>query len=457
MVDKRALIQRIRPGQLIFLSFVTLILSGTILLMLPYSTTAGRINPVDALFTSTSAVCVTGLVVLDTGKDFTRFGQWVILALIQTGGLGIITFSTFFLQMLGKSISMRSHVSFHEAYAPRISREFRHLAALVLGTTLAIEAVGACVLFFSFRNSFPDSTASYYAIFHSVAAFCNAGFSTFSTNLAGFKSNVVVSLTIATLIVFGGIGFVVLREVAAKIIARLRGERPQLTLHTKLVLIVTAILITAGALAILVLENSRTLREVPWYLRWLPALFQSVTARTAGFNTVPIGSVTNATAFILIILMAIGASPGSTGGGVKTTAAGIYVALLYSRISGRTDVEIFRRTIPHEIVSKAFATVSAYILVAVMVTLLLQMTEVSYAAVSAVRGKFLELMFETFSALGTVGLSMGATPHLSSLGKVILSATMLAGRVGPLALALTVIGRERKGVYHYPEEPVMVG
>jgi trk system potassium uptake protein TrkH len=456
-VNNRTGVRRLRPQQVIFISFISVIVLGTIVLMLPFSTVTGRINPINALFTATSAVCVTGLVVLDTGKDFTRFGQWVILALIQIGGLGIITLSTFFLQMLGRGLSFRSHASLQELYTPRIGREFRHLAALVLGTTLLIEAIGAVSLFLSFRSLFPKSTAIYYSIFHSVSAFCNAGFSTFSNNFAGFTSNIAVSLTICALIILGGIGFVVFREVPPKLFARLKGERPQLTLHTKLVLIVTVILITVGTLAILLLENTQTFHDVPWYLRWLPAFFQSVTARTAGFNTVPIGSVTNATAFVLIVLMAIGASPGSTGGGVKTTAAGIYVALLHSRIRGRSDVEIFRRTVPVEIVSRVFATVSAYFLVAALVTFLLQITETHYVARDLARGKFLELMFETFSALGTVGLSMGSTPHLSALGKLILCVTMFAGRLGPLALALTVVGRERKGIFLYPEETIMVG
>ncbi len=349
------------PLRVSILAFALFILLGALVLMLPVSYTEKPVEFVDALFTSTSAACVTGLVVLDTGKDFSRFGQVVILLWIQIGGLGIMTMSTVFLLLAGKRPSLGSRTLVQDTFTFSGDRNLPSLLRDVILFTVLIEAVGAFLLLFRFLPGRSVGEALYISIFHSIAAFCNAGFSTFSNNLEGYVGDWLISLTICFLIVSGGIGFLVLHELKLKYLTR--GRTPsRLSLHSKLVLSTTTILIVAGTVLILLMEWGNTLGQLTFADRFLASFFQSVTPRTAGFNTVPMGSMANQTLFVIILLMFIGASSGSTGGGIKTGTLATLVALGLSRFRGQEQPQIFRRAITPGSVARAMSVVMIVLL-----------------------------------------------------------------------------------------------
>ena len=336
-------------------SFAAVILAGGLLLWFPFSATQDPLRFVDALFTSTSAVCVTGLVVVDTGKDLSTLGQVITMLLIQIGGLGIITFSTVFFVLMGRGISFKGQEIVQSTFLHTPRRDFMAIAKAVLSLTLITEAVGALFLLVRFSQDFPIGGAIYRSVYHSISAFNNAGFSLFSDNLMGYQGDLIVNLVIMGLIVHGGIGFIVQYEV----FGRLRRKQKKLSVHTKVVLISTTILIASGAFLFYLFERNHIIKDVPILTKFLTSLFQSVTPRTAGFNTVDIGALTNPTILLLIILMFIGASPGSTGGGVKTTSAALLVMLMWNRLKGSLEVNIFNRTIPREIVSRSVSVIFA--------------------------------------------------------------------------------------------------
>lgn len=445
--------RHLKPMRIFVSSFVGVILAGGVLLWFPFSGASGGLRFVDALFTSTSAVCVTGLVVVDTGKDLSLLGQVITLVLIQIGGLGIITFSTVFFVLMGRSIPFKEREIVQSTFLHTPRRDFTVIAKYVLLFAFTTELAGSLLLWLRFVWDFPPGRALYLAVYHAVSAFNNAGFSLFSDNLVTYQADALVNLTILMLIVHGGIGFIVQYELLAK----WRGTQKRLSLHTKVVLVTTAILIVAGALFFYLFERNHTLKGLPAGTKLLISLFQSVTPRTAGFNTVEIGMLTNATILLLIVLMFVGASPGSTGGGVKTTSAAVLALLVWNRLRGNEQVEVWRRTVPFDILNRTVSIVFASVVSVALIWSILLIAGGGTLPPERTRSLFVEYLFETVSAFGTVGLSMGVTPTLNDLQKGFLILMMLAGRVGPLTLAFSLAREAGKRRWSYAEEGVMVG
>jgi trk system potassium uptake protein TrkH len=448
---KTFLARHFSPTRIFVLSFAGVILTGGILLHFPFSGATEPLHFVDALFTSTSAVCVTGLVVVDTGKDFTTIGQVITLLLIQIGGLGIITFSTVFFILMGRGISFKGREIVQSTFLHTPTRNFIVILKSVLWFTFLAEACGTLFLFIRFSFDFPPGTAIYHALYHAVSAFNNAGFSLYSDSLINYQGDLIVNLTIMGLIVHGGIGFIVQYEV----LSCLRGLQKRLSTHTKIVLITTVILILSGACLFYLFERNHIIQDVPILTKILASFFQSITPRTAGFNTVDIGSLTNATILLMLVLMFIGASPGSTGGGVKTTSAALLVMLMWNRLKGNLDLNIFNRTIPREIISRTISIIFASAFSIAIITSVLLITGGGHPTES--RHFFVEYLFDTVSAFGTVGLSMGVTPRLNDIQKYALILMMFAGRVGPLTLAFSLSRSSAGKSITYAEEGVMVG
>lgn len=448
---------RLNPPQIIVISFLSAILVGTIFLSLPIAS-RGQLGPVDALFTATSAICVTGLVVKDTGSFFTPFGQLVILILVQMGGLGIMTFSTTFAILLGRKLSIRENVVIQRALDHHKIQGLRDLLKHILLVTFAIEAVGVGLLFLRWNhilNQRPLLTL-YHAIFHSVSAFCNAGFSLYRDSFIRYRSDTFTNLIMTTLIIAGGIGFVVLLDIPK--LKLWRKDRAlilsRVSLQSKLVLSLSALLIAIGMVTILVFEKDDIFAGMGLKERLLSAYFYSVTPRTAGFNTLPTEKLRRSTTFFTLGLMFIGASPGSTGGGIKTVTFGILAAAFVAMLKNRDRISIFRKTIPKEVFRKALMIFILGLSWIFLFTLLLCSAE----KVQADQPNFLlRNLFEVTSAFGTVGLTTGITPNLTSLGKLLVTLTILVGRIGPLTLIMAVaVGGERVS-FVYPEERVMVG
>jgi trk system potassium uptake protein TrkH len=434
---------RFNTAQIIALSFLGTIMLGTILLTFPSATADGKGTPfVDAFFTATSATCVTGLIVRDTPVYFSTFGQIIILALMQLGGLGIMTYSAFLALIFGRfSLGQRRVVQ----EMMDEERNVLNMIAYIFKMTFTIEAVGALILYARWIMHFKDPAYTIYmSIFHSISAFCNAGFSLFSNSLESFTGDAVINIVITLLIILGGLGFIVVYE-----LSHLR-QTPEkrLSTHTRLVLTVSSILIATCFLIFFFLEFDHALLEYPITAKIWGALFQSVTPRTAGFNTVPIASFSAVTLTIMIILMFIGASPGSTGGGIKTSTLAILLLSLKSILKGKEDIEVFNRTISSSIVYKAVALVVGSLLLLASMFLLLLLSE---------NKPFLPLLFETVSAFGTVGLSMGITADLTILGKIFIIVLMFTGRIGPLTLGFALMKGSRARRIRYPDAKVMIG
>ena len=450
---KRSLL-RISPQLSLLLSFLLIIIIGTILLALPYSTNEGHSSFVNALFTATSATCVTGLIVVDTGTYWTPFGQGVILALIQLGGLGIMTFSMFFAYLIAGRLSVHSRkLMEHSLVSPRTPRLGRLLLLIILLTFL-IELIGAIVLTFRFLQDFHFSKAVYVALFHSISSFCNAGFSLFSDSLVGYQNDAVINITVMILIILGGLGFWVLLDV------RNMFKRKRLfgttSLHTKIALAMSFALIVFGFVALLLFEWNKGFTDLPLRSKLLASAFQAVTPRTAGFNTLDINSLTNSSLFLLLFLMLVGASPGSCGGGMKTTTFAVILAMIRSRVRNQKQITVFNRGIPEETISRAIGITFFALLAVFLFTMLLLITEHPQGVQTGNRHLFLKVIFEVFSALGTVGLSMGLTSVLSTAGKIIITILMLAGRIGPVTLALAIAGQRSLNI-RLAEENFWVG
>ncbi|HIE03920.1 MAG TPA: Trk family potassium uptake protein, partial [Candidatus Latescibacteria bacterium] len=423
------------------------IVLGTALLMLPPATNDGMgADLLTALFTATSATCVTGLVVQDTGSYFSAFGQVVILALIQIGALGIMTFSSFVALALGRRLGIRSRAALQEVMDQSDPKSLMKLVEFVVKMTFLVEASGAVLLalrWHAWCHSW--SRAVYLGIFHSVSSFCNAGFSTFSDSLEGFGGDAWTVGIMGLLIILGGLGFPVVMELKERTGP---GGKGPLSVHTKLVLIVTGVLLASGMGWFLLLEWGNSLKDIPFGRKILSAWFQSVTARTAGFNTVDIGSLRNVTLFLFMAWMFVGASPGGTGGGIKTTTLGILVLSVRAALRGRGEVEAFGRAIPPRLVYRAVAiAVVGLGLLGTFAALLLATQE----------GRQVGVMFEAVSAFGTVGLSTGVTPNLTPLGRVLVVVLMFAGRLGPLTITLAIRERPYEGVRRLPSARVMTG
>lgn len=440
------------PSQIIALGFLGMILFGTVILALPISSSQKGISLIDAIFTSTSAICVTGLIVLDTPKDLSIFGQIAVLFLIQIGGLGYMTSATILSIVVGKKVGLKERLVLQEALNVLSLEGLIRFTKGVLKVTLLFESVGAVLLSIRFAMDMDIGRAIYFGIFHSVSAFNNAGFSLFSDSLLGYKSDVVVNIVITTLIIMGGIGFLVISDVYKYI----RKEVVRLSTHTKMVVLVTSILIASGTILIFLFEyfNPKIFSQVSIKTKILTAYFQSVTARTAGFNTLDLSLMQGSSLFLLIILMFIGASPGGTGGGIKTTTFGIMMLALWSTVRGHTDAVIFERRLSHETIAKAYLIAAMAFIVVVISTLLLLLEE---------KANYLNTLFEAVSAFGTVGLSVGdggvrsLSALFSDMGKLTIVLTMYIGRVGPLTMGMAVVKKAEVVDIRYPEGKVLIG
>jgi trk system potassium uptake protein len=445
------------PETLLVLSFGGAILVGAFLLRLPWAQQGGRVNFLDALFTSTSAVCVTGLVVVNTGSDFTRFGHIIIMLLIQGGGLGIMTFAALMFQFLGRRLSLKSQALLHGSFFQEdIGINFRAMFKRILWLTAITELLGAALLFLALGPRAAHlGEASLSALFHAVSAFCNAGFSLYDDNLLGLRHNHLFTTTIMLLIVIGGLGHTVVHEVWQRLEYRLTREPgpgknpPRFSVHSRVVLRVSGLLIVGGAAGLLVL--GLTAAETSWGGRLAAALFQSVSARTAGFNTLDIGLLPQSSLLLLVILMFIGGSPASCAGGIKTTAFAISWAELRARVRGETEVRLLDRRVPKETLWRVSLLLRLALLWNIAGVLLLLVTEGPRPGMG-----MHNLLFEQISAFGTVGLSTGITDKLSAPGKLWIIATMFMGRLGPLTLAMWFF-TPTPGHVRYPEGKVMIG
>ncbi|WP_124330998.1 TrkH family potassium uptake protein [Desulfonema ishimotonii] len=443
------------PGRSSVIGFSLLIATGTALLMLPAASAGPPVKFIDALFTATSASCVTGLVVMDTGTALTPWGQGVILLLIQIGGLGIMTISTLFLMLAGKRPGMMERMAIRDTFTHQKDRKAADILREVMLFAFSIEAAGALILFFCFLPDNSPGRALYTGVFHAISAFCNAGFSLFADSLTGYRESWVINLTVSFLIITGGVGFLVLSELRG----HLRFSRrtwSRLSLHSKLALSSTLMLLGVSTLLFLFMEWDNTLTPLSVPGRILAAFFQAVSARTAGFNTLAFEHMANETLFLIIVMMFIGACPGSCGGGVKTTTIFSLTLLGLSRFQGHDRPRIFRRSIPEASVWRAVNVVMISSLVIVLALMLLLISELGNVSHLQSRGKFLEFFFEVVSAFGTVGLSTGVTAGLSLPGKLIITAVMFIGRLGPLVIGIA-FSRRRRIRYHYAEEQIMIG
>jgi trk system potassium uptake protein TrkH len=437
---------KLTPYQILVAGFAGLILVGALLLATPLASATGvPLEFIDAFFTSTSAVCVTGLIVVDTGTRFSLFGQLVIILLIQAGGLGIMTMATLMALLMGKRINLRERLIIQEALNNLTVAGVVRLTRYIIKVTLLIEFIGGTFLAIRFYQDY-GAKGIYFGYWHAVSSFCNAGFGLFSEfrNLTGYVDDIAVNLVISILIIMGGIGFSVMADIWEN--RRFR----DLSLHTKLVLTVSVFLIILGALVIFAFEhdNPATLGSLSWDGKILASYFQAVSPRSAGYNTVSISDMGSATLFFIVILMFVGASPGSIGGGIKTTTAGLVIAAVWALIRGREDVVIFERSLPKTVIYKAFALVFMAAGLVIFVTMILSISE---------RAPFLNILFEVVSAFGTVGLTTGITQELTAIGKLWIIVTMFAGRVGPITIALALALRQRKAMVKYPEGKVIIG
>ena len=458
------------PTQTLIVSFLVLIISGAGLLMLPAANSSGQnLSFVDALFTSTSATCVTGLIVKDTGQDFSLMGQVVILTLIQLGGLGIVVFGAVLALLLGQAFSVRESVAMQDLLSTRTLSRIGNMIAFIFIGTVLLEAIGAVSLFGTWDDSLSWNGMNnqwFYSIFHSISAFCNAGFSLFNNSFSEYNRSWQIYMVVCPLIILGGLGFSVLYDlvnIAADRIKRLLKKSfskqyrfsmkapKRMQLQTKIVLSVSGGLIVLGALAILFFERYAGHGDSEQKVGILGALFQSITARTAGFNTVNIKAMSASSKFVLILLMFIGGSPGSTAGGIKTVTLAVIIMTTIAALRKRPEVEMFNRSVRIVVVGRAITLTLLFVAVLFVATLALSVTENSNECSMS------DIMFEAGSALGTVGLSTGITSSLTTAGKLIIITTMLIGRLGPLTLLAALTFNLKPARYSYPDESIIVG
>lgn len=435
----------LNPPRVLVLGFLALILIGGILLSIPLATSYGRETSfLDALFTSASASCVTGLVVVNTADHWSIFGQAIILLLIQIGGLGIMTMATIVSLIAGKKISLKERLIIKEQMNQETLSGLVKLIRYVIFLTFAIEAIGAISLAFSFIPIYGVKKGIWFSVFHSISAFCNAGFDITGNSLMSFTNSYLTISTLSILIIVGGIGFAVILDIGKN------RKWSRLGLHTKLVLTISLGLLLVGTLFFFILEysNPDTLGQMSFIDKVFAAIFASVVPRTAGFNSIDVSLMRESSAFLTIILMFIGGSPGSTAGGIKTVTFGVILISTISIIRGKRDTEAFKKTINPEIISKSLAIVTAGMGLVILIAFVLTITEGE---------NFLDVLFESASAFATVGLSRGLTPDLSEIGKIIIMLTMYAGRVGPLTMAFAIGYNKKHRRYRYSEGHISVG
>ena len=441
---------KLAPAQIVILSFSGIIFVGTLLLALPISATEGKtITLVDAFFTATSATCVTGLSTLSLADNFSFIGQIIVLILIQIGGLGFMTLSSSMTILLGKALAVKNQVMMQDLLD--IS-SFEDLVAMIMDIikyTLVIELWGGIFLTIGFSfEGYEFGEALYFGFFHSISAFCNAGFSLFNNSLEGFATSPLINSTVSVLIILGGFGFIVLKELEAIVFRR--RKIVNLSVHSKIVLVTNFVLIALVAIYIFFGEFLHALGSFNVGDQAQIALFQSVTTRTAGFNTIPLNSLHQHSLYLICLIMFIGASPGSTGGGIKTTTFAILFQSVKATLRGKDRVEFFDRTVPNSVVVRATAIIVISLIIVSFFILLMMRLETEHS--------FLSIFFEVVSAFATVGLSLGITPYLSAAGKLAIILLMFIGRVGPLTLALAIGQKRETGEQiEYPDGRVLIG
>lgn len=442
-----AFLKKLSLSRKLILGFMGAILIGTLFLMMPFSSSGEEnISFLTALFTITSAVCVTGLSVIDVGKELSTAGQIILLIFIQLGGLGIMTFSSFILLLIGKKITYEERELLKEERNLENNGGILWFLKKIILTVVIIEGTGALFLALRFAQDMEIKKAVYYGIFHSVSAFCNAGFSLFSTNLEKYAGSFVVTMTTAYLIIIGGIGFTVIDS----ILFATRKKVKRFDLTSKVAILVSMILVILGTVLFLILEynNRGTIGEMSFFKKILASFFQSVTTRTAGFNSVPFGNLTEGSVFLFCILMFIGASPGSTGGGIKTTTFGVIIFYVISVVKKRESVVIFNRRIGWEVLNRAIVVLILALLYVGIITLII---------VSIDEFTLEQTIFEVVSAFATTGLSLGITPELGTISRILIICTMLLGRLGPMTFALALGGSNKVDKIQFPKENILVG
>lgn len=455
-IIKRLLLlaNKMQPGQIIVIGFASVILIGALLLTLPISTQSGEsVGFIDALFTATSCVCVTGLVVVDTGTTWNLFGQVICITLIQIGGLGFMTVATMFAIFTKKKINLKERLVIQESLNQLDLSGLVKLVRYAVLITFSIEGIGAILLSTVFVPQFGALKGAWFSIFHAISAFCNAGFDLMGpisgkfTSITSYVNNATVSLTICALIICGGIGYPVMLNIAKE------RKFSKFNLHTKIVLITTAVLIVVGSVLIFIIEfnNKESIAPLGMKGKVLASLFQSVTSRTAGFSTLDLAAMTESSAFVMIILMFIGASPASTGGGVKTTTLAVLILTVKSFISGKTDIEVYERRIAPSIVKKSLGIFVVAITAAATGTLLISMTQPGFNLTASA--------FEVVSALATVGSSLAGSANLNIFGKSLIILCMFMGRVGSLTIfmAFMSFGHRKNQPISYPDGKIIVG
>ncbi len=440
-------IDRLSFSRKLILGFFTAIILGSILLYMPFSLQDGQeISFLTAVFTITSAICVTGLSVIDISKVLSFEGQIILLVFIQLGGLGVMTFSSLFFLLIGKKIGYKDRELIKEERNAENSGEIVDFIKKIVIIVLLIEGIGAFFLTLEFLKIFDFSKALYFGIFHSISAFCNAGFALFSNNLESYPGSVLMNMTVAYLIILGGIGFSVINSVLVAV----RRDVKRFTLTSKVAILVSMFLTFVGMILFFLLEykNPTTIGNLSWFDKVLASFFQSVTTRTAGFNTVPMGTLRPATIFMFCILMFIGASPGSTGGGIKTTTIGVIIFYVVGVVQGKENINVFNRRISWDILNRALA---------ILIISIIYVSIVIMAVMTIENMSFEKVTFEVISAFATVGLSMGITADLSAMSKILIIITMFIGRLGPMTFALALGEKKVKQNLRYPKENILVG
>ncbi|WP_013322288.1 TrkH family potassium uptake protein [Gloeothece verrucosa] len=447
----------------ICLGFIAVIAAGTLLLILPFSTSAGSWgNPIVALFTSTSAVCVTGLVVVDTGTYFSFWGELFITLLIQIGGLGYMLTTTFLMLLIGKRFELRQKFAIRESFDRPFLQGSQNIVRSVIATTLAFEIAGALLLFIKFTSDFGPIRGLWFAIFHSVSAWNNAGFGLLKDNMISYRSSYIINFTIPILIIFGGIGYQVIIEMYSWFIDRFKRERFDFSLNYKVAVHTTIFLLIFGTLGYLFLEftNPQTFGGFNLKDKLLAAWFQSVVTRTAGFNSIDFGQLTISGLFLTMGLMFIGASPSGTGGGIKTTTLRILTSSTRAVLRGQEQVVLYEREVSVSLVLKAVAVVFGSAMTVLGITFAIALIEYSFLKNPIfINGTYnsIHIAFEVISAFCTVGLSTGITAPLSPYSQLLLVLAMYTGRVGVLLFMAAIIGDPRPSALHYPEENLLVG
>lgn len=439
----------------ICLGFIAVIGLGTLLLMMPFSTETGEWGDfIIALFTSTSAVCVTGLIVIDTGSYFSFWGELFLLCLIQIGGLGYMVTTTFLILLIGKKFDFRQKIAINDSFDRPFLQGSRNLIISIFATTFILESVAIICLFPVFANEYGIKQGLWLSIFHAISAWNNAGFSLFPDSLMGYQSSIPVNLVITGLIILGGIGYQVIIEFYFWILDKFnfkKHHKYEFSLNFKVVIVTTTALLIFGTMAFYITEyhNNNTFASLMTHEKVIASWFQSVTTRTAGFNSIDIGKMTTAGLFISIGLMFVGASPSGTGGGIKTTTLSILINSTRSVLRGQETVVMYQREVPASLILKATSVVFGSAITVIIMTLTISVLHPDF--------QFIDILFEVVSAFATVGLSTGITATLSVFGKLALVFTMYLGRVGVLLFMAAIVGDLRPSRIQYPEENLLVG